>query len=117
MFTITKEFYFEASHQLKGLPEDHPCSRLHGHSYKIIVELKSEKLDETGFIKDYRELDLIKSFLDREFDHRHLNDNFPYNPTAENLAFFLYRYIKERFSQTTAVTVKETDKTSATFRI
>lgn len=26
MFTITKRFEFSASHQLDGLPDDHPCS-------------------------------------------------------------------------------------------
>lgn len=115
MFTIKKEFSFSASHQLDGLPKDHPCSRLHGHNYKIIVELKSEKLDEIGFVKDYRELDLFKEFLDKNFDHRHLNDILPYNPTAENIAQILYIFFKLKFSQISAVTVKETDKTEARY--
>ncbi len=115
MFTIKKEFSFSASHQLEGLPPDHPCSRLHGHNYKIIVQLSSETLDETGFVKDYRELGIIKTFIDSELDHRHLNDVFPVNPTAENLAKHLYGYIKLKFNQLKSVTVKETDKTEARY--
>lgn len=115
MFTITKQFSFSASHQLNGLPEDHPCSRLHGHNYQIIVELKSTELDETGFVRDYRELDDIGQFIDNVLDHRHLNEVLPYNPTAENIAKNLYAFFKLKFWQISAVTVKETDKTSARY--
>ena len=30
MFTISKEFSFEASHQLDGMSKNHPCGRVHG---------------------------------------------------------------------------------------
>ena len=33
MFTITKQFYFSASHTLDTLPDDHPCTQLHGHNW------------------------------------------------------------------------------------
>lgn len=117
MFVIKKEFSFSASHYLEGLPAEHPCSRLHGHNYKVIVELSAEKLDATGFVCDYRELDEIKQFLDREIDHRHLNDVLPFNPTAENIARHFFAYFKLKFSQVSAVTVKETEKTSATYKL
>lgn len=115
MFKIKKEFSFSASHQLQGLPDDHPCSRLHGHNYKVIVELKSENTDETGFVIDYRELDLIKEFIDRELDHRHLNKVFEFNPTSENLAEHLFRFFNLKFKQVSAVIIKETDKTEARY--
>ena len=31
---IFKEFTFEAAHRLPYVPDDHKCSRLHGHSYR-----------------------------------------------------------------------------------
>ena len=53
MFRITKEFHFSASHQLKGLPAEHQCARLHGHNYVVEVELSAETLNEHGFVRDY----------------------------------------------------------------
>lgn len=115
MYKITKEFHFSASHQLKGLPEEHPCSRLHGHNYIIKVELSSETLDEVGFTVDYRELDSVKKFIDRELDHQHLNEVLPFNPTAENMAQYLYEIFWRMQPTVTAVEVSETPKTNARY--
>jgi 6-pyruvoyltetrahydropterin/6-carboxytetrahydropterin synthase len=121
MYTISKEFSFDASHSLEGLPMGHPCTRLHGHTYTVIVELTAPELDEVGFVLDYRELKLIKTFIDEHLDHRHLNDIVDFNPTAENLALYLFnRFAGLDFvpigKYISAVTVKETPKTAATWR-
>lgn len=115
MFKITKQFDFCASHQLDGLPATHPCSRLHGHNYEVVVELQDAELNETGFVKDYRELDVIKLYIDKELDHRHLNDILPFNPTAENIAKHLFALFQNLLPQVTSVTVKETPKTAAKY--
>lgn len=115
MYKISKQFAFSASHILEGLPQEHPCSRLHGHNYVIIVHLKSEQLNEVGFVKDYRELDAVKQYIDEKLDHRHLNDIFPFNPTAENMAKFLYDTFKKDISELYAVEVSETPKTTAIY--
>ncbi len=41
MYTIAKRFTFSASHVIGGLPEEHPCARLHGHNYEVEVVLQS----------------------------------------------------------------------------
>lgn len=115
MFRIAKEFTFSASHKLLGLPESHPCSRLHGHNYSITFTLEAKELNEIGFVKDYRELSEIKDFIDESIDHYHLNDLFDFNPTAENIAKWFYNGYKEKCPQLKSITVKETDKTSATY--
>lgn len=115
MFTIKKEFSFSSSHRLDGLPEDHPCSRLHGHNYKVIVELKAAATDSVGFVRDYRQLDFIKHDLDRFFDHQHLNDRLLFNPTSELIAKHLFETYKDKLPQLFSVTVKETDKTEARY--
>ncbi len=56
MYIIAKRFKFSASHVIGGLPEQHPCSRLHGHNYEFEVVLQSAELDSVGFVRDYREL-------------------------------------------------------------
>lgn len=129
MFRISKRFDFSASHQLSGLPDDHPCSRMHGHNYSIEVEIcRTEgNLDEVGFVFDYRKLDVVKKWIDETLDHRHLNDALRFNPTSELLARWLYHEVNDllgweqyvhdkRAAHVSAVRVYETPKTCAEFR-
>lgn len=108
--SISKTFTFSASHTLAGLADGHPCSRLHGHNYVVTVEL-SGPLDAAGMVLDYGELSILGQWLDDTFDHRHLNDVLPTNPTAENLAVHILEWLP--FEQTVAVTVSETPRTTA----
>jgi len=116
MFTITKEFHFSASHQLKGLSDSHPCSRLHGHNYIVELVLCSDILNEVGFVVDYLELKPLKDMLDESFDHQHLNDVLDVQTSAENIAKYLYQWAKTRWPQLKAVRVSETPKTWAEYR-
>lgn len=117
MFTITKEFHFSASHQLSGLPEDHPCARLHGHNYIAVVELSSAELDANGFVLDYRQLAPLKSWIDETLDHRHLNDVLGHDRvTSEVLAQTIYDWAHARWPQVSAVRISETPKTWAEYR-
>jgi 6-pyruvoyltetrahydropterin/6-carboxytetrahydropterin synthase len=117
MYRIYKEYHFSASHQLFGLAEDHPCSRLHGHNYVVEVELASETLNGVGFVRDYRELDALKRYIDDELDHRHLNEVLGDNcVTAEQMAKHFYEWCKERWSEVVAVRVRETPKSCAEYR-
>jgi 6-pyruvoyltetrahydropterin/6-carboxytetrahydropterin synthase len=117
MYKISKEFHFSASHTLSGLPDTHPCSRLHGHNYVIVFHFESGKLNESGFVIDYRELEPLKRYLDETFDHRHLNGVLPCSdhPTAENIARFLYERFVDEFPQLYRVDVSETPKTQASY--
>lgn len=117
MYKISKEFAFSASHVLCGLTEEHPCARLHGHNYVVTVHLKSTTLNEVGFVKDYRELQFVKEYIDNELDHRHLNDVFDFNPTAENLAKKLFEIFRPILPELYAVEVSETPKTTAIYEI
>jgi len=116
VYTIAKEFGFEAAHSLTGLPPEHPCSRPHGHSYRVKVLLKSEETIAPGFVLDYRALDELKEMLDEQFDHRDLNIVLTGPTTAENIAKFLFDWCKERWPEVSAVSVSETQKTWATYR-
>jgi hypothetical protein len=53
MYTIAKRFAFSASHIIGGLPDEHPCGRLHGHNYEVEVVLQSATLDPVGFVRDH----------------------------------------------------------------
>jgi 6-pyruvoyltetrahydropterin/6-carboxytetrahydropterin synthase len=116
MYTITKEFHFSASHQLLTLPDGHPCKRLHGHNYVVELVLEAATLDEHGFVVDYGDLKPFKEMIDRELDHRHLNDVLPYPTSAENIARYLYDWARKCWPQVAAVRVSETPKTWAIYR-
>jgi 6-pyruvoyltetrahydropterin/6-carboxytetrahydropterin synthase len=111
MFTITKQFAFEAAHRLLHLEPGHPCAALHGHSYRAEVVIEALVLGPEGFAGgfDYRSLDALKAWIDANLDHAallHRDDpilchveavtgiravrRMPVNPTAENLAHALY---------------------------
>lgn len=115
MYTISKEFHFSASHILHGLEEGHPCGRLHGHNYVIIVELSAYDVDENGFVEDYGKLKDIGKYIDENLDHRHLNDVLIGQPSAENIARHFFEKFKHAHPMITAVYVKETPKTIAKY--
>ena len=115
MYQVSKKFEFCASHKLEGLEHGHPCQRIHGHNYEVEFVFEAEELDETGMVIDYRKMEPIKQFLDTGVDHRHLNDFWEFNPTAENIARELFKIGKKAFPQLRMVKVSETPKTTATY--
>lgn len=114
MYVIRKKFSFSAAHQLYGLPDDHPCSRLHGHNYEVEVVLMSHELNRDFFVRDYRELDLFKQYLNEKLDHRNLNDMLKVT-TAEVLALHFHQWCLTRWPETYMVRVSETPKTWAEY--
>jgi 6-pyruvoyltetrahydropterin/6-carboxytetrahydropterin synthase len=66
---IAKEFRWEMGHRLP----DHPglCRNIHGHSYKMVVELEGEVL-KNGMIIDFYDLGLIVKPIIEKLDHAFL---------------------------------------------
>ena len=81
MFSITKEVWFSAAHYLT-LSYDSPCTRMHGHEWRVLVSVRSEVLNVDGMIVDFS---LISEAIKDKYDHKLLNDVFE-QPTAERLA-------------------------------
>ena len=73
---VSKEFHFEMSHAL--LNYDGPCKNIHGHSYKLVVTLIGEAMNDNnspknGMLIDFTELKrLVKSLILEHFDHAFL---------------------------------------------
>jgi 6-pyruvoyltetrahydropterin/6-carboxytetrahydropterin synthase len=130
MYTISKTFAACCSHILTKVPPGHPCGRLHGHNYEFELVLAGSSLDRRGFVTDYRDLDGFKKWIDEKLDHRHLNEALPLavkdvlddeglteiEPTAELLAWAIYRRWLPFYSGLVAVRVRETPKTCAEYR-
>jgi len=116
MYTITKQFTFSASHQLTGLPANHQCARLHGHNYIVEAVLQAKQVDAVGFVRDYGDLTFIRDYIDAVLDHKHLNDCFTCNTTAENMAQVLYNKFVAVYPELVAIRISETTKTWAEYR-
>lgn len=117
IFRITKSFSFSASHQQQGLPPTHPCSRLHGHNYKLVVYLESETVDETGFVLDVYALQPLKQYIDDTLDHRHLNDVLSFAPSCELLAKHLYWLARAITEKVVKVVLYETETIFAEYEL
>jgi 6-pyruvoyltetrahydropterin/6-carboxytetrahydropterin synthase len=107
--SLVHEYHFEAAHRLPKVPAGHKCSRLHGHSFKILVAIAGEVNPETGWLLDFGELDRLWAPLYEKLDHRYLNE-VPglENPTSEVLAKWLWDALKPGLPILTQVTVCET---------
>ncbi|MEN6390176.1 MAG: 6-carboxytetrahydropterin synthase QueD, partial [Syntrophomonas sp.] len=89
---------FAAAHRLEGYPGN--CSQIHGHTWKTEVALVGDKLDELGMLVDFRDVRGVLKGIVGKFDHCLVNDVEPFNrvnPTAENLACFIFKEIKASF--------------------
>lgn len=95
MYTLTKEFRFEASHQL--MHHDGKCARLHGHSWvgRVILTF-GDHLASTGPKKnmamDYADIKAeLAPLVAQSLDHYHLNDTLANDsPTSEFVAKWVY---------------------------
>lgn len=110
MHQITLDHSFDAAHRVLG--HDGKCARLHGHTYRVVVEIGAEVLVYPAFVLDFG---VIKREIDR-WDHRTLlwsedplsraippDDGLivlSYNPTSEllvrDLCARLYALVEER---------------------
>ena len=106
---IRWEFTFEAAHRLHNVPNDHKCSRLHGHSYTARVYVTGPIDAKAGWIIDFANIkDACKPVIAR-LDHYYLNE-VPglENPTSENLSVWIWRELESSLPLMSAVEVSET---------
>ena len=89
---IFKEYNFEAAHWLPNVPEGHQCGRMHGHSYRVVIQVEGDVDPRTGFVIDFADISKVMKPVINELDHSTLNDLIP-NPTAEKLALWIARTV------------------------
>lgn len=106
---ISQAFKFEAAHRLPNVPETHRCRRLHGHSYRVELQLEGPVDPHTGFVVDFFDIERSFAGIIEALDHRCLNDvEGLENPTAENIAGWIWDRVKADLKQLSAVRVYET---------
>lgn len=114
-YTLKVVTDFASAHTLRDYPG--ACSRMHGHNWKLEVEVSASQLDEIGMAIDFKQIKRAARELGDVLDHRYLNEIAPFdkiNPTAENIAAWLYKGISEKINnehiQVCAVTLWETER-------
>lgn len=138
MYILRTEHSFDAAHFLKDY--EGKCSNIHGHRWRVIVEVGAEELmtegNTRGMVVDFSDLKKdVKAMVDY-FDHKFiieddslklstvnalLQEDFdiislPMRPTAENFAKYFYDKIKEKGYQVDQVQVYETPNNCAAYR-
>lgn len=97
MFELSIAVNFEAAHCIRGYLGK--CSRLHGHNWKIEVTVIGSVLNELGMLIDFHDLKQEVNDVIRQLDHVYLNDLDIFksiNPTAENIAKYVYDELSNR---------------------
>ncbi len=106
---ITQAFTFEAAHRLPNVPQTHRCYRMHGHSYRVEVCLDGPVNPHTGFVIDFFEVEAAFDPLLKRLDHYCLNEiEGLENPTAENIAVWIWDRAKPLLPLLAKLTVYET---------
>ena len=107
-FELRRSYHFEAAHWLPEVAADHPCRKMHGHSYEVEVAVRGE-LGPGGWVIDFAAIDFVLEPLIVALDHSCLNETAGLeNPTSELLARWLWQRIESEITGLAAVCVAET---------
>ena len=137
MYTLKVEHSFDSAHFLYGY--EGKCRNIHGHRWKVEVEIKAENLLKNGQLRgmvvDFGDIKKdVKKLLDY-YDHALiiekntlkpktleylLDEEFKiieidFRPTAENFSYFFYKEIEQKGYNVGKITVNETPNNSATY--
>lgn len=137
MYILKAEQSFDSAHFLSGY--NGKCSNIHGHRWRVIVEIKSDKLIEGGQqdgmiidfgdlkkdlkeIVDYHDHALIiqKDTMRKETLKCLLEDRYniielDFRPTAENFSYYFYNTLKDKGYEVKRVSVYETPTNCAIY--
>lgn len=125
MFFLQVEDSFDSAHFLEKY--EGKCRNIHGHRWKVVIEVKGDKLNDQGFIMDFGEIKMHLKELVSLYDHALLIERrsmdkeklewlkqehhvieLDFIPTAENLSQYFYQKLKEKIININSVTVFET---------
>lgn len=92
---VCKEFVFDSAHHLPGY--NGPCANLHGHQWKLEVEVSGEVDKLSGMVVDFVKMKkAVTEVIINKFDHHLINDIMPL-PTAENMVMYMVPILQEIF--------------------
>ena len=114
MYRICVTDHFDAAHHLEGY--EGACARTHGHRWIIKVFVTGNGLDKLGMLTDFSDVKSALKLIVKRLDHYYLNEIEPfdtlkspnsYNPTAENIARYIYEKLRNSIEGLDKVRVYE----------
>lgn len=108
MFEISQEFTFDAAHHLAmNVPEGHPYSRLHGHSFSVSLYMRGEPDANAHWLVDFGEVDKAVREVREKLDHRYLNEIKGLEiPTLENISRWIWNEVKPSLPLLHRITIR-----------
>ncbi len=132
MYAVTKIIHFCYGHRL--LNYTGKCRFLHGHNGRLEIELRTDRLDARGMVRDFTEIKhSIQGWIDEHLDHKMIlcrrdpllavlrQRREPVfviddNPTAENLAKLICLEVQRLGFPVSRVRLWETESSFATYQ-
>ena len=110
---IYRTYTLHAARFIPTLDKTHPCSKMHGHTFKIIVEIDDSINEQTGFVMDIYDLDVIvNDKIIKVIDHKILNDiKGLENPSSEYLSIWIWSKLIVYIPILSEITVSEDNGT------
>jgi len=115
MWTVSKEFHFDAAHSLPHLPPTHKCHHLHGHSYKVVIHCSGDLISDKSWVIDYADIKSAVQPLVDMLDHKDINEVLLIHTTAENIAFWFWTKLYKSIP-VSKVDVHETHDTCCSYQ-
>ena len=105
---LWRRFRFESAHRLPNVPAGHPCGRMHGHGFEVILHVEQD-IAEQNMGVDFDYIDQCWEPFQQQLNYTCLNDiEGLENPTSEVIAAWLWARIKPTLPDLSWVTVYET---------
>jgi 6-pyruvoyltetrahydropterin/6-carboxytetrahydropterin synthase len=113
---IFNRYQLESARRLPKLPADHPCSRVHGHSFQVEIHVSGPLDPDMDWVVDFAELDAAFSPIHAQLDHHYLND-IPglENPTTERMAQWIWQQLKPRLPGLIKIIIQETQQSGCVY--
>ena len=114
---VYKTFAIESARSLPKLPEEHPCHKVHGHSFKITLTVESEIDQTTGFVMDFSDIDSVFRPIHEIIDHAYLNDiKGLEDPSSENLCRWIWKQLSPSLKGLKQIEIRETESTGCIYK-
>ena len=105
---IWKKFRFEAAHRLPNVHSGHPCGRMHGHGFEVVLHVR-QHLDSADMGIEFELLEAAWSPMHQRLNCACLNQlRGLENPTSEMIAKWIWEEVNTDLPSISWVSVYET---------
>lgn len=120
MYRLKVVTSFAAAHNLNNYQGE--CENLHGHNWRVEVEVTARELDKAGLGIDFKILKAETKELLGTLDHKYLNELDFFkgeSPSSENISRFIFHELGRKINtdnvKVVMVTVWESDFACASY--